>query len=326
MRRRQLALTLSALGLPALRAGRAQAQTVTKDVRLIVPYAPGGTTDQLCRMLAEAMGSRLGGRNMVVENRSGGGTFIAMQAVAQAAPDGHTLSLASTATLATSAVLPGFTPPLDTDQALLPLTNLIRVPMVLVGRPDAPFSTLPQMIAHARANPGKLNIGNSGQGGQTHLLAARLMHEAGITMEHIQYRGGTPALLDILSGNADLYFSLLPESLPFIRDNRLRPIAFASTERNPTLPQVPLVAETLPGFSGDVGYGLVMHAATPPDWVAFWNAEVNRWMNRPEVRARMDQLLWLPKNGTPAAYRAEILDDRRVWGGVIQAAGIRAGT
>ena len=326
MRRRQLALSLPALlAAPAL-ATRARSQTVTKDVRLIVPYAPGGTTDQICRMLAEALGPRLNGRNMVVENRSGGGTFIAMQAVATAPADGYTLSLASTATLATASVLPGFSPPVDTDQALLPLTSLIRVPMVLVGRPDAPFTTLPQLIAFARANPGKLNIGNSGQGGQTHLLAARLLHEAGVTMEHIQYRGGTPALLDILSGNADLYFSLLPESLPFIRDNRLRPIAFASTERNPTLPEVPLVGETLPGFSGDVGYGLVMHAATPPDWVAFWNTEVNRWMNRPEVRERMEKLLWLPKNGTPAAYRAEILEDRRVWGGVIQAAGIRAGT
>ncbi len=320
MRRRHLALFL-----PALLLGRARAQTVMRDVRLIVPYAPGGTTDQVCRMLADALGPRLGGRSMVVENRSGGGTFIAMQAVASAPADGHTLSLASTATLATAAVLPGFTPPLDTDQTLLPLTNLIRVPMVLVGRPDAPFTTMAQLIAHARANPGKLNIGNSGQGGQTHLLAARLMHEAGISMEHIQYRGGTPALLDILSGNADLYFSLLPESLPFIRDNRLRALAFASTERNPTLPEVPLVAETLPGFSGDVGYGLVMHAATPPEWVAFWNTEVNRYMNRPEVRERMERLHWLPRNGTQEAYRAEIAEDRRVWGGVIQAASIRAG-
>jgi tripartite-type tricarboxylate transporter receptor subunit TctC len=324
MRRRHMSLTLPALLLGG--ALPARAQSVTRDVRLIVPYAPGGTTDQFCRMLAEGLGHRLGGRNVVVENRSGGGTFIAMQVVATAPADGHTMSLASTATLATAAVLPGLSPPLDTDQALLPVTNLIRVPMVLVGRPDAPYRTLPELIAHARANPGKLNIGNSGQGGQTHLLAARLMHEAGIVMEHIQYRGGTPALLDILSGNADLYFSLLPESLPFIRDNRLRPLGFASTERNPTLPDVPLVGETLPGFSGDVGYGLVMAAATPPEWVAFWNTEINRFMNRPDIRERMEKLLWLPKNGTAAAYRAEIADDRRVWGGVIQAAGIRAGT
>jgi tripartite-type tricarboxylate transporter receptor subunit TctC len=326
--RRRLALMLPAI-LPGLALGRAtpaRAQTPPRDVRLIVPYAPGGTTDQICRMLAEGLGPRLGGRAMVVENRSGGGTFIAMQAVATAPADGCTMSLASTAVLATAPVLPGFTMPLDTDQALLPLTSLIRVPMVLVGRPDAPYATLPELIAYARANPGKLNIGNSGQGGQTHLLAARLLYEAGVSMEQIQYRGGTPALLDILSGNADLYFSLLPESLPFIRDNRLRPLAFASTERNPTLPDVPLVGETLTGFSGDVGYGLVMHAGTAPEWVAFWNTEINRYMNRPEVRERMEKLLWVPKNGAPEGYRAEIAEDRRVWGGVIRAAGIRSGT
>ncbi len=308
-------------GLPA-----ATAQTVTRDVRLIVPYAPGGTVDLLGRLLAEGLSQGMSGRSVVVENRSGGGTFIAMQAVANAPADGHTMSIASTATLATAPVLPGLTLPLDLDHALLPLISLIRVPMVLVGRPDAAFATLPQLIAHARAHPGRLNIGNAGQGGQTHLLAARLMHEAGITLEHIQYRGGTPALLDILSGNADLYFSLLPESLPFIRDGRLRAIAFVSPERNATLPAVPLARETLADFTGDVGYGMVLAANTPPEWVAFWNTAINRLMNRPDIRERMEKLFWVPTNGTPQAYGDEIATDRRVWGGVIRAANIRAGS
>lgn len=324
MRLHRLALALLALTFGAMPG--AFAQNVTRDVRLIVPFAPGGTVDLLGRLLAEAMSPRLAGRNIVVENRSGGGTFIAMQAVAQAAPDGHTLALAGTANLATSPVLPGFVLPVDIDRALVPVASLIRVPMVLVGRPDAPYRNLPELIAHGRANPGKLNIGNSGQGGQTHLLAARLGHEAGISMEQIQYRGGTPALLDILSGNADLYFSLLPESLPFIRDGRLRPIAFVSPDRNPTLPDVPLARETLPGFTGDVGYGMVMAAGTPPEWIAFWNAEINRAMNTPELRQRMTGLSWLPTNGTAAAYQEEILTDRRVWGEVIRAANIRSGS
>ena len=314
-----LAVTLSALPY-------AQAQTVTRDVRLIIPFAPGGTVDLLGRLLADALGPRMNGRNVVVENRSGGGTFIAMQAVANAAPDGHTLALAGTANLATSPVLPGFVMPLDIDRALVPVASLIRVPMVLVGRPDAPYRNLAELIAYARANPGKLNIGNAGLGGQPHLLAARLAHEAGISMEQIQYRGGTPALLDILARNADLYFSLLPESLPFIRDGRLSAIAFVSTERNLTLPDVPLARETLPGFTGDVGYGIVMAAGTPPEWIAFWNAEINRAMNTPELRARMLGLSWLPTNGSAAAYQEEIMTDRRVWGEVIRAANIRAGS
>lgn len=319
MRRRSLALTLLALA-----PGAALAQTVTRDVRIIVPFAPGGTVDILGRMLGEALGPRLNGRSAVVENRSGGGTFIAMQAAASA-PDGHTLALSASAVLATAPVLPGFTMPLDTDHALVPVTSLIRVPMVLVGRPDAPYRTLPELIAYGRANPGKLNIGNSGLGGQTHLLAARLGHEAGIAMEQIQYRGGTPALLDILAGNADLYFSLLPESLPFIRDGRLRPIAFASPERYPALPDVPLMRETLPGFTGDVGYGLVMSAATPPEWIGFWNAEINRVMNDPPFRRRLEERFLVPMNGTAEAYREEIMSDRRVWGEVIRVANIRAG-
>jgi len=325
MFRHRLPLLTAALLLGLALTPGAGAQTITRDVRLIVPFAPGGTVDAVGRMLAEALTPRLGGRAVVVENRSGGGTFIAMQAVANAGPDGHTLSLATTTVLATTPVLPGMAAPLDTDQALLPVISLIRVPMVLVGRSDAPYRTLPELIAHGRANPGRLNIGNAGLGGQTHLLAARLGHAAGISMEQITYRGGMPALLDILSGNADLYFSLLPESLPFIRDGRLRAIAFVSPERNPALPDVPLVRETLPGFTGDAGYGLVMAAGTPAAWVDFWNAEVNRVMNTPAIRQRMERLLWVPVNGSTADYRQEIAQDRAVWGEVIRAAGIRAG-
>jgi tripartite-type tricarboxylate transporter receptor subunit TctC len=321
---RRFSLVLAVLAASLLPAP-ARAQSVVRDVRLIIPFAPGGTVDLLGRLLAEGLTARLGGRSVVVENRSGAGTFIALQAVANAPADGHTLSLASGTVLATAPVLPGMTMPIDPDTALVPVMNLIRVPVVLVGQPQAPFASLPQLIAHAKARPGTLNIGQSGAGSQTHLLAARLAHEAGIAMELIQYRGGTPALLDVMSGNADLYFSLLSESLPFIREGRLRPIAFASTERNPALPEVPLVQETIPGFSGDVAYGLVAAAGTPAGWIGFWNAEINRLMNRPEVRERMLRLLWVPVNGTPEAYRAEIAEDRRIWGAVITAAKISAG-
>lgn len=302
-----------------------QAQAVSRDVRLIVPFAPGGTVDILGRLLAEGLTPSMNGRAVVVENRSGAGTFIAMQAVAQAAADGHTLSLASGSVLATAPVMPGMAMPIDPDKALAPVMNLIRVPVVLVGRPQAPYRTLPELISFAKARPGRLNIGQSGAGSLTHLLAARLGHEAGISMVEVQYRGGTPALLDVMAGNADLYFSLLPESLPHIRDGRLRPIAFASSERNPNLPDVPLVRDSLPGFTGDTAYGLVATAGTPPEWISFWNAAVNEFMDRPGTRERMKALLWVPVNGTSEAYRGEIARDRESWGGVIKAAGIRSG-
>jgi tripartite-type tricarboxylate transporter receptor subunit TctC len=303
----------------------APAQAPGRDVRLIVPYAPGGTVDTLARLLAEALGPALKGGAVVVENRSGAGTFIGMQAVAAAAPDGQTLGIASNTTLATSPILPGANPPLDTDRRLLPVVNLIRVPVVLVGPPQAPYTNLAELIAYARANPGVLNIGQSGTGSLTQMLAIRLMHEAGIRLEQIQYRGGTPALLDILAGNSQLYFSLLTESIGYIRDGRLRPLGFASAAPNPALPAVPLLKESLPGFEGDVAYGLVAPAETPLDIINKWNKSLNAAMDRPAFRRRLEALHMLPANGSAADYRAEILADRESWGRVIRATGMRAG-
>lgn len=316
-----LVVAASVLAAPSY----ARAQSVSRDVRLIVPFAPGGTVDLLARILADGLAPKMGGRSVVVENRSGAGTFIAMQAVSQAPADGHTLSLASGTVLATAPVMPGMAMPIDPDKALAPVMNLIRVPIVLVANPRAPYRSLPELVAHAKTHSGRLNIGQSGAGSLTHLLAARLGHEAGIAMEQIQYRGGTPALLDVMAGTADLYFSLLPESLPHIREGKLLPLAFASPERSPDLPDVPLARETLPGFVGDTAYGLVVANGTPPQWIAFWNAAVNEFMRRPAVRDRMRALLWAPVNGTPEAYREEIARDRETWGEVIRAAGIRAG-
>ncbi|MCX7932292.1 MAG: tripartite tricarboxylate transporter substrate binding protein [Rhodovarius sp.] len=318
-RRDALILSAAALTAPAL------AQTVTQNVRLIVPFAPGGTVDLLARILAEGITPGLGGRSIVVENRSGAGTFIAMQALVQAPPDGHTLAIAANSVLGTAPILPGATMTVDVDRALVPVVNLIRVPVLLVAGPHTPFATLAELIAFARAHPGRLNIGHTGMGSMTHLTASRLAHEAGIRMELIQYRGGTPALLDVMSGHCDLYFSLLPESLPFIREGRLRPIAFASAERNPHLPEVPLLQDDLPGFTTDVAYGLVMAAGTPPAWIGFWNRTIAAFMDRPEVKARMEGLLWIQAHGTPEAYRQEIQAIRAAWAPVIRAAGIRAG-
>lgn len=303
----------------------ARAQTVTQPVRLIVPFAPGGTVDLLGRLLADALPPVIGGRSVVVENRSGAGTFIAMQAVASSPPDGHTLSLAATSILATTPVLPGATAPIDVDQALRPVTNLIRVGMVLVTNPRAPYRNLEELLAFGRANPGRLNIGHAGVGSLTHLLAARLALETGIAMEQIQYRGGTPALMDVMTGTADLYFSLLPESLPFIRDGQLRPIATTEPEPLSILPDVPPMRRALPGFVTDVTYGMVAAAATPPDWIAFWSRALGQVLVQPAIRERMRQLVWEAAHAGPDAFREEIQAMRRAWAPVIQAAGIRAG-
>ena len=311
--------------LPASLAPPARAQAINQNVRVIVPFAPGGTVDQLGRIIADGLTPYLGGRTAVVENRSGAGTLIAMQAVANAPADGHTIALAATTVLATAAILPGPAPLIDLDRALLPVTNLIRVPIVLVGQARAPYGNLRELIQFGRANPGRLNIGQAGVGGLTHLLAERLALEAGLAMEQIQYRGGVPALLDILNGTCDLYFSLLPESLPYIRDGSLRALATAASAPLDVLPEVGTMREVLPGFSSDVSYGIVVAAGTPPEWVAFWGQALREIAARPAVAERMRQLLWEPALGSPEAYRAEILDQRRSWAPVIRAANIRVG-
>ena len=311
------------LVLVALLVPPAAAQSITQNIRIIVPFAPGGTVDQLGRIIADGLTPYLGGRSAVVENRSGAGTFIAMQAVANAPADGHTLALAATTVLATTAILPGANPPLDLDRALLPVTNMIRVPIVLVGQPRAPYGTLRELIRFGHAHPGRLNIGQAGVGGLTHLLAERLAIEAGLAMEQIQYRGGVPALLDILNGTCDLYFSLLPESLPYIRDGSLRAIATAAPAPLGVLPGVGTMQEVLPGFASDVSYGIVMAAGTPPAWVAFWNRVLGEISRQPAVAERMRQLLWEPALGSPEDYRAEILQQRQGWAPIIRAANIR---
>jgi tripartite-type tricarboxylate transporter receptor subunit TctC len=324
MIRRSILACLLLAALPAQAQAQAQA-VLTQNVRLIVPFAPGGTVDLLGRLVAEALTPMLGGRAVVVENRSGAGTFIAMQAVANAPADGHTLAFASTQTLATAPVLPGMTMPIDPDAALRPVANMVRVPIVLVGNPQAPYRTLDELIAYARAHPGRLNIGQAGAGGLTHLLAERFAHAAGISMVQVQYRGGTPALLDVMSGTADLYFSLLGESLPHIQAGKLRPIAAASPAPLPALPDVPLMTNRFPGFVSDVSYGVVVAAGTAPEWVAFWHRMLGEAMRQPLIRERMAQLHWVDGFGTPEAYREEILALRRAWQPLIETSGIRVG-
>ncbi len=311
--------------MAVLLAPAAQAQAIAQNVRIIVPFAPGGTVDLLGRIVADGLTPYLNGRSAVVENRSGAGTFIAMQAVANAPPDGHTIALAATTVLATAPILPGPSLPVDPDRALLPVTNMIRVPIMLVGNTRAPYRNLRELIAYGRANPGRLNIGQAGVGGQTHLLAERLAMETGIAMEQIQYRGGVPALLDILNGTCDLYFSLLPESLPYIRDGQMRAIATAAPAPLAVLPDVPTMQEVLPGFSSDVSYGIVVAAGTPPAWVAFWNRVLADITTQPAVAERMRQLLWQPALGSPEAYLEEIRALRADWEPIIRSANIRVG-
>jgi tripartite-type tricarboxylate transporter receptor subunit TctC len=317
--RRRLAASLAGL-LAAPRI--AASQTVTRDVRIIVPYAPGGSVDILGRLLAEVLPPAIG-RNVVVENRSGAGAFIGLQAVANSTADGHTLGIAPDLGLAVSPVIPGATLPIDPDRTLIPTASLIQVPTLLVARNNAPFATLPELIAYARANPGRVTVGVSGTGTITHLLIARLAALTGISVEHIPYRGGTPALLDVIAGNVDLYFSLITESMPHVEGGKMRPLAVASPGRNAALPDVPALTETWPGFTGTADYGLVLPTGSSPAWIAYWNRMMVTTLETPAVRDRLAALRAVPTPGSAAEYAAKLTRERQVWGEVVRQAGIR---
>jgi tripartite-type tricarboxylate transporter receptor subunit TctC len=302
----------------------AAAQSVTRDVRLIVPYAPGGSVDILGRLLAEVLPAAIG-HNVVVENRSGAGAYIGLQAVANAPADGHTIGLAPDLGLAVTPVIPGTTLPINPDRDLAPIMSLIRVPTVLVARSDAAFRDLDSLLSRARTSPTAVTAGISGNGTIPHLLIARLNGLAGTRMVYVPYRGGTPALLDVLAGNVDLYFSLLPESLGYIQGGQMRPLVFASPTRNAGFPDVPALTERWPGFTGTADYGLVGTAGLSPAWIAYWNRVVNAALARPEVRARIAQMSSEATGGTAEDYRAKLANDRAVWGEVVRANNIRAG-
>lgn len=317
-RRAILAALPAAVAAPVL----LRAQPVTRDVRIVVGFAAGGSVDALARIVAQQLPA-VTGRNALVENRTGAGGFIGLQAVANAAPDGHTLAVASGFNLAVSPVLPGVTMPINPDADLTPIGGLGRGAMVLVSRPDAPYRTMAEFVAAARAPGARTTCGHGGAGSSPHLMAARMAQAAGITLEYVAYRGGAPALLDLMASRFDVYFALLPEALPHVRAGTLRPLAVATAEPHPTMPDVPLMKDTLPGMVGGSWWGLAGPKGLSPEWVAYWSDTMRRVLDDPGVRQRMRDGLIDRSDPATAAFREEIASERRIWDDVIRRAGIR---
>ncbi|MGG5809100.1 Bug family tripartite tricarboxylate transporter substrate binding protein [Falsiroseomonas sp. CW058] len=317
-RRALLAALPAALAAPAL----PRAQQLTRDVRWIVGFAAGGSVDAMARIVAAAIGPQIG-RNVVVENRTGAGGFIGLQAVANSPPDGHVLAIASGFNLSVSPVLPGMTMPIDPDAELVPIGGMGRGAMVLVARPDAPFRTMADFIAHAKRPGARITCGHGGAGSSPHLMAARMAQLAGIELDFIAYRGGAPALVDLMAGRIDVYFALLPEALQHVRGGAMRGLAVATAAPHPTLPDVPVMQATLPGMVGGSWWGVAGPKGLSPEWVAWWSNQIGQCVRRPEVRARLTESLIDESDTSTAAFREEIARERRIWAEVIRTAGIR---
>lgn len=320
-RRALLTAAPASLAAPAFAQTQA-APALTREARLIVGFAAGGSVDALARILAQQLPAVVG-RNVVVENRTGAGGFIGLQAVANAPPDGHVLAVASGFNLAVSPVLPGVTMPINPDVDLTPIGGLGRGAMVLVTRPDAPWRTMAEFIATAKRPGARTTCGHGGAGSSPHLMAARMAQAAGIELEYVAYRGGAPALLDLMGSRFDVYFALLPEALQHVRTGALRALAVATAEPHPTMPEVPLMKDTLPGLVGGSWWGLAGPKGLSPEWVAAWSGWMRTVLDQPAVRQRLTEGLIDRSDPATAAFRAEIASERRLWDDVIRRAGIR---
>ena len=317
----KIAFVLAVLVAGALPA---PAQTwPAKPIKLINGFPAGGGADIVARLVAERLSAALG-QPMLVENRTGATGMIAAQSVAASAPDGYTLLLYTMNMACTSPIMPGNKINIDPDKDLVPIVIIAGLDNLLYVSPATPFKTVKDVIEAAKANPGKLTYGSSGVGGSYHLWAAQFTQMAGIEMLHVPFRGGPPAIAEIIAGRVDMMFGNLAEILPHIRSGAVRPIAFTSVPPSPVLPGIPTIAATLPGYGADNWFGLGAPAGTPPEIVARLNAEVNRLVKDKDFADKLVALGFQPAGGSVADMKATIQRDRAKWKIVIDASNIRA--
>jgi tripartite-type tricarboxylate transporter receptor subunit TctC len=299
----------------------AQAPFPSHPVHIFVPYPPGGGVDILARTLGDVV-SRQWGQSVVVENRPGAGGVVASQALATSAADGHTLMVVASGH-ATNAFLYQKLP-YDTFKSFTPISLLASSPNILVVRTDSRFKTLGDVIAQARAKPGSLSFGHAGNGTSTHLAGELLKNLAGIDMEAISYKGGAPAINDLLGGQIPMSFNNAPEALGQLEAGTLRALAVTTVARSPFLPKVPAIAETLPGYDTEVWWGLLGPAGMPSELVTKISQDFVAALNAQPVKERLAKFGASPIGSTPQQFDARIIADYDKWGPIIKAAGIRA--
>jgi tripartite-type tricarboxylate transporter receptor subunit TctC len=314
---RRTLLAAPALILPA--AAHAQGFP-SRPITAIVTYPPGGVTDTTARAIAEGLGRELG-QPVVVENRPGAGTSIGSTFVARAAPDGHTILFGATSLAINPTLQPQLTPK-DPMAELRPIGMAMRSPFVLHVHPDLPVRTVPELIAHARANPGKLNAGSSGNGAVNHLALELLKARAGLDILHVPYRGGAQMLLDLVAGRIQLAFQAALEAIPMMREGKTRGIAISSAERFAATPDLPPVADTLGGFDAVFWQGVFAPAGTPDAIAARLEAALATVTADRGLQERFAALGAVAAPGDAASLRRLLAEETERWGTLIRTANI----
>ena len=293
-----------------------------KPVRLVVPYAPAGVADILGRVIAEKLGQRLG-QNVVVFNREGGGSAVGAELVAKATPDGYTLLVASTAITMNAVVNRKL--PYDVKRDLAPLSLVFEQPAILAVHPSVAANSVQELIALARANPGKLRYGSSGVGGVINLVTELFKHQAKIDLTHVPYKGVAPAMIDLVGGQIELVMSGITNAAPLVKGGKLKALGITSRKRSAVLPDVrPIVEQGLPDYETSTWYGVLAPAATPPKILARLNTEIMQIISSAEVRERFANQGGEARATSREAFAALIDSDLRRWHTVVNAAGLRA--
>ena len=294
----------------------------TKPIRLVITYPPGGNTDLVGRALALKLGEFMG-QQVVVDNRGGAGGVLGSMITAQSAPDGYTIMLGTSAGMVINPLLSrklSYDPVKD----FAPVSMVVIVPQLLVINPQLPVKNVRELIAFAKAKPGYLNAGSSGVGTPNHFGTELLKWLAGVDIVHVPYKGGAPALTDLLGGQIQMAFSSVPAVLPHIKAGRLVALGVGSAKRSPALPNIPTIAEAgVPGYEYTTWYGVFAPAKTPRTLIARLNAEIVKAMETPDIKDRFTALGGDPDPGTPEELRAYMANESAKWAKIIKAANIR---
>jgi tripartite-type tricarboxylate transporter receptor subunit TctC len=323
MKRRTLIAALAASPVAlAARGARAQAAYPSQPIRIVVPFPPGGATDIMARAAAQRL-TEAWKAQVVVDNRPGAGGNIGSELVAKSAPDGYTLEMCTVGTHAINASLYAKMP-YDHIRDFTPIVLVAAVPNVLVVHPSLPVASVQELVAYIKANPGKVNFASSGAGTSIHLSGELFKVLTGVQITHVPYKGSAPALTDLLGGQVQMMFDNLPPSLPHIKGGKLRALAVTTSERAPTLPDLPTMVEAgVPGFEASSWFGLVAPAGTPRPIVMKINEEIARWLATPEAKEKLVAIGGAARGGSPEDFAQHIAAETAKWARVVKESGAK---
>src|SRR6202048_3723347 len=322
MASRRTAICLIAMGISAIASiGSASALDYpTRPVRWVVGYPPGGATDIIARLIGQRLSERLG-QQFVIENKPGAGNNIATEAVINAEPDGYTVLLVNPANYVNTSLYANlkFNFPRD----IAPIASFNRVPNVMTVNKDVPAKNVAEFIAYVKANPGKVNMASSGNGTSVHLSGEMFMMMSGTKMQHVPYRGAAPAITDMLGNRVQVMFDNMPSIIGHIGPNGLRALAVTTATRSPELPDVPTIAETVPGYEASALFGMGAPKKPPPEIIERLTREINAVLAEPAIKARLIELGGEPLIGTPEAFGAMIAAETEKWEKVVKFSGAK---